>query len=787
MKVSLSWLKQYIDIDISIEELCHKMVSVGFEIEEVINLSEGISNVVVGKVLSISNHPNADKLKICKVDVGKEVLQIITGANNVSINNLVPIALNGATLPNGKTITSGQLRGELSQGMMCSGTELKITDSIYLGASKDGILILDDSEIVGTNIINVLELNDYCLDISITSNRPDCNSVYGITREIAAILNKQIRPLDLNYTSQKNDNIKNYLSVSVNDKHLCPYYSAAVVTDVVIAPSPLWLTRRLASVGQKSINNFVDITNYILLLLGHPMHAFDYSQINDKTIIVRRAKDKEQIIPFDEKTYLLDDQNLVISDKNKAVAIAGIMGGLKSGITSQTSSVVFESAVFNRENIRRSSKRLGLVSDASSCYSKGTNSYTANIALKHALHLVNQLNAGKIVSNEIVVDNSITNNDIISFEYSEIKKILGVDIDVNTSINILKSLNIIANFNKGVLSCTIPEYRSDITSGCDIAEELIRYYGYDNIQSSLLCNASITQGANEPKRKYINRLKTILTGLGYNEIVTYSFVGEQLYNKLGIKCDNLIKIINPLGDEVSYMRDTLVANMLKVISTNYNRKNSDIRIYEISRIYRNKCNLPDNLPQEINMLSIGGCTDFYTVKNAIEQISKALSLNFEYKRSKLEYLHSAMAADIYCNDVCIGYVGIIHPQVASNFDLDENTCICQINIDILYNYVTNSFIYKAIPKFPCVIRDLAVVVNNEVEVGSLIKCITSSSDIIENVQLLSVYNDNKLGDNNSVAFSITMRSNDRTLTDTEVEHTMSQILTRLESLNAKLR
>lgn len=787
MKVSLSWLSCYVDINVPVDELCEKMVSVGFEVEEVINLADGIFNVVVGEIISIANHPNADKLKICKVNVGSTILQIVTGASNIKVSNKVPIALDNSTLPNGKKISSGLLRGELSQGMMCSGSELKITDAVYNGAGCDGILILDESETNGADIVDVLGLRDYCLDFSITSNRPDCNSVYGIATEVAAVLGTKVRPLDLEFTSDKSDNINKYLSVEVSDKQLCPYYSTAVIKNIKIAPSPRWLTRRLASVGHKSINNLVDITNYILLLLGHPMHAFDYKDINDKKILIRRAANKEQIIPFDEKTYTLDKDTLLIADKRKAVGIAGIMGGLNSGIKTDTTTVAFESAVFNRENIRRSSKRLGLKTDASACYSKGTNKYTADLALRHALHLVYKLQAGTVVSGEIIVDNSVAVKNSVSFDYSDISKLLGIEIDPQISIKILNALNISSKIINRKMNCIIPAYRSDISSGCDIAEEIIRYYGYDNIKSSLLTKASVTQGGKNDKRKQSDKLKSILTGLGYSEIATYSFVGEQLYNKLNRKSDGLIKIINPLGEEVSLMRDTLIANMLNTLSTNYNRKNTSVLLYEYSRIYQDNGHLPDKLPIETNFVSIGGLTDFYTIKNAVEQIARSFSCKFDYKRTSVNYLHSGMAADIYCNNTLIGYAGIIHPEIAVNFNLSEETCVCELNFDLILNYSNNSFVYKHVPKFPQVSRDIAIVVDKEVEVASLINCVYSASSIVENVSLLSIYNDEKLGNNNSVALSITMQLNDRTLTELEVEDVMKQILKQLGSFNAKLR
>ena len=794
MKVLFSWLKDYVDIDISVEKVCDKLVSAGFEVEEITDLSETFTNVVVGKILSVKEHPNADRLRVCEVDAGNGTIQIVTNAVQLKKDDLVPVALDGALLATGQAIKIGELRGVQSDGMFCGGEELNADDNVYPGASGDSVLILSSDEIPGTSMIDVLGYNDYVLDISVTPNRPDCNSIWGIAREIGAVMDKPVRFPDIGYEEDETVKTSDFVTVDVQATDLCPAYNMQAIFDLKVKTSPLWVTRRLHALGLRGINNIVDITNYVLLELGQPMHAFDQDDIKDKTIIVRRAKEGEKIIPLDENEYILSENNLVIADKERAVGLAGIMGGANSGIKPSTKAVCFESAKFIKENIRRSSRRLGLRSDSSARFEKGVDAFTAELALSRALHLTEKLGCGKIAKGRISTGEKPAKQEVV-FDFSRVEKLLGISIPESEAVRILNSLDIKAEIMDGVIRCIVPEYREDLRKDCDIIEELIRLHGYDNIHSTLLKDVSVTAGGRTEYQNASLKAKNILIGNGYMEMRTYSFGNATSYEKLLLEEDSCIRktirLLNPLSEELAVMRTTLSVNLLSAIATNLSRRNNDLRLFELA-----KCFIPESLPlkkqpEEKNMLCIGLYSEnayFFELMNTVETLLDRFNIDYELVRSNIPYLHPGVSAEIITNGVIIGYAGKVHPVVAENFDIKQNTYIAEFDFDKLFKNSKPYVSYMPFGKYPTSVRDLAVVVSDEIPAGEIKKAIMKASDLVISVKLFDIYKGALLGNSKSLAFSITFGHNERTLTDAEIEKAVQRILKALEyKFNAKLR
>lgn len=795
MKALVSWLKDYVDIDVDINTLCDKLVSIGFEVEEVKYLGENIENVVTGKILKIEKHPDADKLVICQIDLGNEVTQIVTGANNIKEGDIVPVAKHGSTLPNGANIKKGKLRGVESNGMLCSGEELCITNDNYPGADVYGILILDKDTPVGVDVKPVLGLDDYLIDVGVTSNRPDCQSVLGLAREVAVAIGKPFKMPEISYVPDNSSNVSDYVNVEVSAQDLCPTYLMAAVKDVKIGESPLWMKRRLRGMGLRAISNMVDITNYVLLEMGQPMHAFDHKDILDNQIIVRRAKNNETIVPFDEKTYTLDDDVLVIADRERAVGLAGIMGGKNSGIKEDTQTVVFEAAKFKRENIRKSSRKLGIRSDSSARFEKGVNSFTTHLALKRAMQLVQQLGCGTCTGGVIDISAEKIQKNTLSFKFSRIKKLLGISVPENEVIRILSLLGIETKIENKVVTCLIPEYRDDLERDCDIIEEIIRVYGYDHIKPTLLTKSSITFGGKTEKQALVDKAKEVLVGLGCSEIITYAFFGKSSIDKLCVKQDselyNLIRIKNPLGEEVSCMRSTLIPGMLSSLALNQSRANEKATLFEFGKVFVPEKLPLEDLPAEKETLSIGmyGNGDFFRLKAIVSILLEELGCELKVEKSDKEYLHPGVSANIYANGKFVGYFGEVHPTVAKNYEMNNTSYIAEIDFDKLEECAQHKVTYKNIAKFPAVQRDLSLVVDDEVTVGELIEAARQNVHLLEEVSLFDVYKGNQVEQGKkSVSLSFKFRSENKTLTDDEIEKQMKRILSNLQSkCNAKLR
>ncbi len=801
MKVSLSWLKDFVDIDVDVETLADKLVGAGFEVEEIIDAGANMKNVVLGKIVELEKHPDADKLQICQIDVGgKELVQIVTGAQNVSKGDLVPVALDNSLLPTGQEIKKGKLRGVPSNGMLCSGEELKLTESEYVGASVHGILIMNGEKYpLGTDMNVVLGNDDVVLDIGVTANRSDCNSVLGIAREVATVLNKPLKMPDVSFETDKSVKVSDIIDVDVEDKELCPRYMAAAVSDIKIQDSPEIIQKRLKSVGLRPINNIVDITNYVLIEIGQPMHAFDKNYIEGGKIIPRRAKNGEKIVALNEKEYVLDDTMLVICDVKKPCAIGGVMGGLNSGINDKTNTIIFESAKFLRDNIRRTSRKLNLHSDSSFRYERGIDFDSQRLGIMRALSLIYKYGFGKIADGLIDrLSQDLTRNKVET-SVEEINGILGIEVPKDTVLNILNSLQIQSEIDKdGKLTCVCPAFRDDIENANDLAEEVIRLYGYDKVKSTLLKGGNQTLGGKNRQEKNIDVLKDICVYHGMSEILTYSFTTPKSFDILKLSQDdarrNCVKLLKPLGEDLSVMRTTLAYSMISTLASNCLKSNKKAKLFEIANVYLPQTSDMSQLPSEVNTLALGRYgegEDFFTMKGIVEVILKKFGLNGEFRRADISYLHKGRSADIYVGKNLIGYLGEVHPEVAKSFDVSERMYIAELNVDMLNKLADCSYEFVAISNYPPIERDIAVVVDESVLAGDLLACVRKGGgNLLVDAKIFDIYrNKEVLGENKkSVAISLIFRLAERTLTDEEVNAKINRILTKLSSEhNAVLR
>lgn len=799
MKVTLNWLRDFVDIDVAPEKLAQLLTNSGNEVEEIIYQDKYLKNVVVGKILEINKHPNAERLVVCKVDIGTKITQIVTAAKNIKVNDLVPVSLAGANLANGIHIENSKLRGVDSFGMFCSVEELGVTD--YDG-EKDGIMILDNDAVVGQNISDALLMNDVIFDINVTANRPDCMSIIGIAREISALLNKPLKEQKLIYETCKHDDVTNYVSVNVLNETLCPRYMATVIKNIKIQKSPKWLRARLVSVDIKPINNIVDITNYVLVEYGQPMHAFDQKFLDGKQIIVRVGAKGESIKVLNQNTYEVDENTLLICDKNKPVVIAGIIGGLNSCVNELTETAVFECACFERSIIRKTSRKIGVRTDSTARFEKGVDLGSPEIGMKRALNLVYTLKAGEIVSGIIDTAKKAPKKKSLNFSLKNIFKILGFKIESDTILNILNNLTIKTELDGDTLKCEIPVYRTDIENDADIAEEIIRMYGYDvydNFNTAPLCNASITIGEHDSVLLYERKIKHMLCDYGYYETVNFSLCNHDVLDKLLISKSsnlyNMIKIENPISEDISYLRTTMANAILATASKNIAHKNTEFKIFEAGRIYLPKSLPLNELPNEVNMMSICSTNqkdNFYTFKGIIENILRDFNLSYKLVYSSLSYLHPGISADVINednNDVLCSF-GQIHPKVSKNFELPTKTFYAEINIDKLLMLKPKSHSVKMISKYPYVERDLAIICDENITVGQILESVKKScGKLYYSSKVFDIYRNESLGSNKkSVAFSFKLVSYEKTLTDEEINQTVNKILKDLKyKLGADLR
>ncbi len=795
MKISLEQLKYYVDIPVDVNTLCDKMVMAGFEVEEIINLADTMQNVVAAKILKITPHENSDHLQICQMDIGSgEPVQIVTGADNVFEGALVPTALHDSHLPNGMHIKKGKLRGVESNGMLCSGEELCLTEADYEGASVNGILILKDEYPAGTDMREILHLNDYIIDFKITANRPDCNCVLGVAREVGVVLGTEFKAPVPTYETCGGD-INDYISVDVKNYDLCPRYIGRFVKNLKIKESPDWLKRCIKASGMRPINNIVDITNFVMLETGQPMHAFDYRDIKGGKIIVRNATEGEKITTLDEKEHTLSSEMLVIADAENPSCLAGIMGGLNSEIKPDTVDLFLESAKFKRDNVRKTGRTLGVRTESSGRFERGTDIMNTEYAMNRALQLIYDLDAGDIIDGTIDKNAGLPDERVLTVNANRINALLGVQIPFETMVTILNSLTIDTTLDGDTLTCKIPSHRDDIEGMADLAEEVMRIYGYDHIVGTAM-NGNVVRGKLLPERIKANAIKKLMNALGAYEITTYSFISSKAIDTLNLAENderrNSIRLINPLGDEYSTMRTQLITSMLTVLSTNINRKNAGARFFEISKRFVPKALPLTEQPLEIPTMSIGlygDDEDFFTLKGIIEELMASFDIKPTFERSDEPYLHPGRQAKAMAKGESLAVFGEVHPDVAANYGIGEKVYVAEIRLDLLYSAEISQKIYKALPKFPAVTRDFAMLCDKEILVGTL--CDTAekaAGKLCEEVKLFDIYEGSQIPEGKkSVAISVTLRSSEATLTDEQIETVSKKIISKLEAMGAELR
>ena len=798
MKVSLSWLKRYVDIDVSVEELCNRMTMSGFEVEGVENLANTMSRVVVARILKMEKHPDADKLTVCQMNVGEaEPIQIITGADNIFEGALVPAALHDSHLPNGTHITKGKLRGLPSYGMMCSGEELCLKEADYPGAEVHGILILQGDWAPGTDMREVLNLNDVIIDFSILSNRPDCNSVLGIAREVAVVLGKPFCPPKPEYQTVGGD-VHDHISVRVEDYDLCPRYLGRVVKNLRIGPSPDWMKQCLKGCGVRSINNIVDITNFVMLETGQPMHAFDLNHIKGSQIIVRRAADGEPMTTLDGKDHTLTSEMLVIADAQSPSCLAGIMGGLDSEIEDTTRDLFLESAKFRRDNVRRTARSLGMRTESSARFEKGVDIMGSAFAMERALQLIHELDCGDIIEGVIDCNAGLPERRVLTVTTASICDLLGVQVPEEEIVRILQSLEIETVLADGVLTCTIPSFRDDIESRADLAEEVMRIYGYEHIVSTPI-RGVITRGRRLPERIHGDTLKKLLCAAGVREISTYSFISAKALDQLGLAEDDsrrqVVSLLNPLGEEYAVLRTQLATSMLTVLATNASRKIPAARFFELSKLFQ-PYELPvTRQPDEVPALSLGFYgpeEDFFTLKGVVEQIFDRFQLPVSYTRSTEPYLHpgrQAAAIAAGCDEP-VAVFGEVHPTVAARFGLEGRVYLAELKLRPLFEAAEKiRTFYRPLPKYPASVRDLSLLADATLPAAEIEKAIASAiPNVLEKVELFDLYQGKQVPEGKkSISYSMTLRASDRTLTVEECDHAVSRVMKALEKIGVTLR
>ena len=802
MKVPYSWLKEYVDIDITAEELEEKLFGCGFEVEELIDLGKEVSRVVVGEVLSCEP-VEGTHLYICQVNCGSfgNPIQIVTGAPNVYAGMHTPAALDNSTLPGGITIKAKPLKGIPSDGMLCSGEELGLNDDLYPGAEVYGLMDLPKDTVPGTDIREVVGMNDYIFDISVTANRPDCQSVLGIAREVAATLGKELKMPATDY--KVSDYVFPGLDITVEAPDLCPRYLGHGVRNITVGESPRWMKRNLALCGLRSISNVVDITNYVLLEIGQPMHAFDMDQLQERKIIVRRAKDGEKIQTLDEKEFTLTPENLVICDGSRPVALAGIMGGLNSEITENTTQLLFEAAKFARDNVRKTSRALGQSSDSSARFEKGISEYITELGMARALHLIQELGCGEITSSAFDCSaGAPREGKRFTASLERINAILGIEVPAEEVLRILKNLNFEVVRDGDRLDVTAPRYREDIEVGePDLAEEVIREYGYEHVTPTFLKAATVTSGGKTPAQQRRERVCRILCGQGYHEICTLSFYADSDLDFLRIPADaperNVLRIRNPISANLAIMRPLLAPSMMNIVVENLKKGNNEGRIFEISNIYvpREGGELPDERPH-LGFAAFGDREDFFTVKGTVEALGKALGLDFDVERATdVPWLHPGIAAYVLCEGERIGCFGKLANEVTGELKLHKDAksnhkiFLGEIDYPTMMSHMAASFRYRPLSAFPSVIRDLALTVSEETPCGDLMHEIARACPKVSDVELFDIYRGEQVGEGRkSMAFKITFEADDKPLLPEELDKYIKKILGNLKfKLGAEIR
>ncbi|MGN0385001.1 MAG: phenylalanine--tRNA ligase subunit beta [Lachnospiraceae bacterium] len=797
MLVPLSWLKDYVDIDVTPKELEEKLFSCGFEVEELIEVGKEISKVVVGLVEECEPIPETH-LHVCKVNAGEHgSFQVCCGADNVCAGGKFPLALVGATVfmtakdhktvEGTMTIKKGKLRGYESEGMLCSGVELGVTEGMFKGAGYNGLLVLPQDAEIGADVKPILGLDDYIFDISITANRPDCQSIVGIAREVAAVLNKEFKMPALDYTETEEK--KEGFTVEVKAPDLCPRYIGHYVYDVKIEESPAWMQRRLALIGQTPISNIVDITNYVMLELGQPMHAFDCEYLEGNKIVVRRAEKEEKIITLDSQEYTLGENNLVICDGVKPVALAGVMGGENSEIRDTTKAVLFESAKFARDNIRKTSRALGKRTDASAKYEKGVDEYSTVHAMKRALHLIQELNCGKISSTHVDVNtgNSIEPKEM-KVSIKRVNDVLGIEVPVEEVLRIMTNLQFAPTVEGDELTIQVPAYREDMESYPDVAEEVIRMYGYDHVIPTFIPDARVTMGGLNNKQKNELKLKKALCSAGAYECIHYSFFSPSDLDLLRLPEDaperTAIRIMNPINEDLSLMRTTLAASMLNAVARNQKKGNLEGRLFEMASIFIPKALPLTEYPDERTTLCVaafGEEEDFYSLKGIADVVADTLYVKFHYVAANKSFLHPYQTADIVCGKEVVGYLGKVSYEVKEELDLRTDAYVMEVDLKKVAELKHSKATFVPLPKFPVENRDLALVMSKDITCGQVEEVIAKSCAYVKNIKLFDVYEGGQIPrDKRSMAFSLEFVPGEEAFEADAVDRFVNKILKNLK-------
>ena len=805
MNTALSWIKAYVpDLECTDQEYMDAMTLSGTKVEGYTRLDKNLEKIVVGQIDKIEKHPDADKLIVCQVNIGNEVIQIVTGANNVKEGDKVPVVLDGGKVAGGHDggplpeegikIKAGKLRGVPSNGMMCSIEELGSSRDMYPEAPEEGIYILDKDVPVGADAVELLGLRDTVFEYEVTSNRVDCYSVIGIAREAAATFRK---PFILPEVTVKGngEKVEDYISVEVHDQELCPRYCARVCKNIKIGPSPRWMQRRLAASGIRPINNLVDITNYVMEEYGQPMHAYDLSTIAGHKIIVRRAKDGDVFQTLDGQDRALDADVLMICDAEKEVGIAGIMGGENSKITDDVTTVLFEAATFNGANIRKSAKRVGLRTDASGKFEKGLDPHNAEAAINRACQLIEEFGCGEVVDGIVDVCGQMKEEVVLPFEPERYNRLLGTQVSREEMLAIFKMIEVA--YDEASNSLTVPTFRQDILRQCDIAEEVARFYGYDKIPTTLPTGEATT-GKLPFKLRIEQKARDIAEYCGFSQGMCYSFESPKVFDKLLLAPDDparaAITIANPLGEDFSIMRTVPLHGMLTSLATNYNRRNKEVRLYELGNIYLPKALPLTELPEERMEFTLGmyGDGDFFTMKGVVEEFFDSIGMR---KKAVYDpdagrnYLHPGRQANIIYEGVLVGYLGEVHPEVCDNYDMKTRAYVAVLDMPAVIPFATFDRKYEGIAKYPAVRRDISMVVPKEIMAGQIESVIAQrGGKILEDYQLFDIYEGDQIKDGyKSIAYSITFRAKDRTLEEADVTAAMKKILNGLESMGIELR
>ncbi|MGL5823172.1 MAG: phenylalanine--tRNA ligase subunit beta [Sarcina sp.] len=793
MKVPFNWLKDYVDINISAVELGDALTLSGSKVEGVEIAGDTIQNVVVCKLEKIEQHPDAEKLKVCQVNIGQdEFLQIVTAADNMKENDFVPVALHGSTLADGTKIKKGKLRGIVSNGMFCSEEELGIADNVEV----HGLMILPQDSVPGMCIKEALGLNKAILDLEITSNRPDCLSIVGMARETAATLRTSYKMPNMKFEVKSNENINDIIKVDVKDA-LCRRYMARGVKNVKVGPSPAWMQEKLMDAGVRPINNIVDITNYVMLELGQPMHAFDKREIKSGHIVVEKANANTKFITLDEEERILDDSILTIKDETEVIALAGIMGGISSGIKDDTVDVIFESANFEGTNIRINSKKLGIRTESSSRFDKDIDPNLAKLALDRACALVDELGYGEVMEGTIDIYNEVKSQSNMSVDASWVNGFLGTSLTPEEMKKYLDSLDLQTEVNGNMLEIVVPTFRIDVAIKQDIAEEIARIYGYNNIPTSVITTSTDKEHKSE-KQKLDDLVRKTMISSGLNQSVSYSFGSVKAFDMINLPDDSelrkVVRIKNPLGEDFSVMRTSVLPSMMESLARNYTRNNEFARLFEVGKVY-----IPNEdeneLPTEKNILIVGlyGDANYFDLKGIVENLLEGLGITkFSFKReSENPSYHPGKTAILTVGkNIPVGVLGEVHPDVTENYGVDTLCYTAELDLDALYLVANTEKKYSAIPKFPAVTRDIALLVDDEVLVADIEDTIKKAGQpLVESIKLFDVYKGEQIPEGKkSIAYAIVYRDPNKTLEDKAVNKVHDKILRSLEhKLGAELR